>query len=137
MQNAPEGFDEAATGLMEASAIKSDESGLYYRGISEKKLPVSMTVSYTLDGKEITPEELAGKSGHVVIRYDFCSNRYEMKEINNSLEKIYAPFVTVTGMVLDNARFCNISVSSGKVINDGSRSIVAGIAFPEIGRAHV
>ncbi len=130
VQNAPEGFDEAATGLMEASAIKSDESGLYYRGISEKKLPVSMTVSYTLDGKEITPEELAGKSGHVVIRYDFCSNRYEMKEINNSLEKIYAPFVTVTGMVLDNARFCNISVSSGKVINDGSRSIVAGIAFP-------
>lgn len=130
VQNAPEGFDETATGLMDASAIKNDESGLYYQGTSEKELPVSMRVSYTLDGKEITPEELAGKSGHVVIRYDFCSNQFEMKEIGSSQKKIYAPFVTITGMVLDNARFYNITVSSGKVINDGSRSIVAGIAFP-------
>ncbi len=130
LQNAPEGFDETKTGLADAYAIKNDESGLYYQGTSEKELPVSMRVSYTLDGEKIAPEELAGKSGHVVMRFDFCSNQYEMKEINNSREKIYAPFVTVTGMVLDNTRFCNITVSSGKIINDGSRTIVAGIAFP-------
>ena len=44
---------------------------IYTRGTTEQDLPVSMTVRYTLDGKAISPEELAGKSGRVAIRFDY------------------------------------------------------------------
>ena len=39
----------------------------------------------------------------------------------------------MTGMILDNDNFSNIKVSSGKVINDGSHSVVTGIVFPGLG----
>jgi len=103
---------------------------IYYQGEIEKDLPVSMKIVYLLDGKEINPQELAGKSGHVVIRYEFTNHQYEMRDVEGVQEKIYVPFAAVTGMILDNTQFCNITVSSGRVINDGNRSIVAGLAFP-------
>ena len=44
---------------------------VYYQGNSDKELPVTVAVTYTLDGKTVAPEELAGQSGHVVIRYSY------------------------------------------------------------------
>ena len=96
----------------------------------ENKLPLSMEISYTLDGKEIPAEELAGKSGHVVIRCTYTVNQYEMADVQGMEEKIYVPFAVAAGTILDSAQFQNVTVSSGKVIDDGSHCIVAGIAFP-------
>lgn len=96
------------------------------------ELPVTLSVTYTLDGTEMLPEELAGRSGHVVIRYAFDAQRYEMAEIEGKQEKIYVPFAAVTGMVLDHTQFQNVSVSQGRVIDDGSRYVVIGIAFPGV-----
>lgn len=103
---------------------------IYYQGNIEKELPVTLKVSYTLDGKAVSPEELAGKSGRVVIRYDYENNQYETVNVNGKQEKIYVPFVMLTGMLLDNEHFSNVEVSNGKLINDGSRYVVAGIALP-------
>lgn len=103
---------------------------IYYQGSIEKELPVTMTVSYTLDGQTITPEELAGKSGHVVIRFDYRNNQYETVTIDGKQEKIYVPFAVLTGLLLDNDRFTNVEVSNGKLINDGDRIAVAALAFP-------
>ena len=103
---------------------------VYYVGNSSKALPVSVSVSYVLDGREITPDELKGKSGHVTIRYSYQNNQYEMKEINGKQEKIYVPFATLTGVLLDNEVFTNVEVKGGRLINDGDRTIVAGIVFP-------
>lgn len=97
---------------------------------AENKLPLSMEISYTLDGKEISAEELAGKSGHVVIRCTYTVNQYEMADVQGRKEKIYVPFAVAAGTILDSAQFQNVTVSSGKVIDDGSHCIVAGIAFP-------
>ena len=97
---------------------------------SENRMPLSMEISYTLDGKEISAEELAGKSGHVVIRCTYTVNQYEMAEVQGKKEKIYVPFAVAAGTILDGAHFQNVTVSSGRVIDDGSRCIVAGIAFP-------
>ena len=41
-----------------------------YEGTSNQQLPVTTKVTYYLDGKEIKPEDLAGKSGKVKIRFD-------------------------------------------------------------------
>ncbi len=103
---------------------------IYYQGTIEKELPVNLSVSYTLDGKAISAEELAGKSGKVTIRFDYENKQYEMAEIDGQQEKIYVPFAMITGMLLDNDTFRNVEVSGGKLINDGDRTAVMGIAFP-------
>ena len=103
---------------------------IYYQGEIDKELPVSIAVSYTLDGQSMTPDELAGKSGKVTIRFDYTNNQYEMVSVNGMQEKIYVPFAMLTGVLLDNDVFSNVSVSNGKIVNDGDRTIVAGLALP-------
>ena len=103
---------------------------IYYQGNIDKELPVSMAVSYTLDGQSISPDALAGKSGKVTIRFDYTNNQYELVDINGTQEKICVPFAMITGLLLDNDVFTNVSVTNGKIMNDGDRTIVAGLAFP-------
>ena len=114
-------------GTLTWSAAGSD---IYYQGTTDKELPVTLTVSYQLDGESIAPEDLVGKSGHVTIRYDYKNNQYEVKEITGTSQKIYVPFAAVTGLVLDNSRFRNVTVTNGKAINDGDRTAVLGLALP-------
>ena len=103
---------------------------VYYQGNISKELPVDMKVSYLLDGSPISPDELPGKSGRVTIRYEYTNNAYEMKEIDGKQEKIYVPFTMLTGVLFDNNVFSNVEVSNGKIVNDGSRTVVIGFAFP-------
>jgi len=103
---------------------------IYYRGTIKKELPVSLSVSYKLDGHELSPDELAGKSGRVTIRFDYKNRQYETVKINGKDVKIYVPYLMMTGMVLDNDRFSNIELSNGKIINDGDRTVVIGFALP-------
>jgi len=103
---------------------------IYYQGTIEKELPVNLSVSYKLDGKTVSPDELVGKSGKVTIRFDYKNNQYKTVKINGKDETIYVPFAMLTGMLLDNNTFTNVKVSNGKIINDGDRTIVVGLAFP-------
>lgn len=103
---------------------------IYYQGNIEKELPVQMSVCYTLDGQAIAPEALAGQSGHVTIRFDYQNMQYEEVLLDGKTEKIYVPFTMLTGMLLDTEVFRNVTISNGKLINDGDRIAVVGIAFP-------
>lgn len=103
---------------------------IYYSGSIQKDVPVEMRVSYQLDGKSISPEALAGKSGRVTIRFDYENKQYKTVELDGRQEKIYVPFVMLTGMLLDNEVFTNVEVVNGKLVNDGDRTAVVGIAFP-------
>ncbi len=103
---------------------------IYYQGTSDADLPVDLRVSYILDGKVVSPDEIAGKSGKVTIRFDYKNKQYETVKINGKKERIYVPFIMLTGMMLDNEKFSNVSVNNGKVINDGNHTIVAGFAMP-------
>ena len=105
----------------------------YTQSTPDKEAPISVKITYLLDGNEIAPADLVGKSGHVTIRYDYTNEVYETREIAGEEENIYVPFAVMTGMILDNDVFSNIQVSSGKVINDGSHSVVTGIVFPGLG----
>ena len=113
-----------------AKVWDAEKNDVYYRGSIEKELPVSLSVSYKLDSKSVTPDEIKGKSGRVTIRFDYMNNEYKTVEINGKEEKIYVPFAMLTGLMLDNEVFKNVEVSNGKLISDGARTIVAGIAFP-------
>ena len=103
---------------------------IYYQGNIDKQLPVGLSVTYQLDGKSITAEELAGKSGKVTIRYTYTNRQYKTVEIDGRQEKIYVPFAMLTGLMLDNKVFSNVTVTNGKVVDDGSHTVVVGIAFP-------
>ena len=113
------------------SIIVSDSKadGLDYQK-DANKLPITMHVTYTLDGKEVSAEEIAGKTGHVVIRFDYTNNVQEKAMVNGFEESLYVPFVTVTGVLLSNEHFTDINVTGGKLLDDGDRTVVMGIAFP-------
>lgn len=103
---------------------------LYYQGSIEKALPVDMTVTYQMDGQTVTPGQIAGKSGHVTIRFDYQNRQYELVKIDGTEEKLYVPFAMLTGLLLDSDRFTNVTVSNGKLFCDGSHTAVVGVAFP-------
>lgn len=103
---------------------------IYYQGNIDKELPVDLSVTYYLDGKAVSADEIKGKSGKVKIRYDYRNKQYETVNIDGKDEKIYVPFVMITGLMLDNDIFTNVNVTNGKLINDGDRTIVAGFALP-------
>lgn len=103
---------------------------VYAQGTSDAELPVGLRVSYRLDGKSVSAEELAGKNGVVTIRFDYDNRQSETVEIDGKQEKIYVPFAMLTGILLDNDVFTNVTVTNGKLVNDGDRTAVIGIAFP-------
>ena len=109
---------------------KADGEDVYYQGTTDKKAPVDVKVTYYLDNKEIKPEELAGKSGKVKIRFDYTNNQKKTYTEKGKNYEVYVPFTMVSGMVLDNTKFSNVTVSSGKVVTDGDKSVVIGLAFP-------
>lgn len=108
---------------------QADGNDIYYQGTSTKETPVSQTITYSLDGKEVKPEELAGKSGKVTIRFDYTNNETVKTKIGGKEEEIYVPFAAISGMVLDDS-FSNVKVTNGKVISDGKNNIVVGYALP-------
>ena len=108
----------------------ADGKDIYYQGTISKALPVDLKVSYELDGKPVSAESLAGKSGNVTIRFDYTNNQYKNVSIDGKNTKIYVPFVMLTGLLLDNGIFTNVEISNGKIINDGDRIIAVGFALP-------
>lgn len=134
------------SGLSNIENVKGDESysingdnmtvwdaqgnDIYYQGDIQKELPVGLTVRYTLNGKAVSPEQLKGQSGKVTIRFDYENRQYETVQINGQNQRIYVPFAMLTGMILDNDTFRNVTVSNGKLVNDGDRTMVVGLAFP-------
>ena len=102
---------------------------IFYQGTTTKEAPVTEEITYYLDGKEIAPEDLAGKSGKVTMRFAYTNNEKTTQTINGESCDIYVPFSVVTGMVLDDS-FKNVEVTNGKVISDGKNNIVVGITMP-------
>lgn len=105
-------------------------SDIYYKGTTEKKPPVTVKVSYKLDGKDISPEELEGKSGKVTIRYDYTNTQKVSIKNGKDEREIFVPFMMLSAAVLDSEKFDNVEVTNGKLISDGERLIVTGAALP-------
>ncbi len=122
--------DESYTINGNAKVWDAQGNDIYYQGNIEKELPVGLTVTYMLDGKVISANEIAGKSGKATIRFDYENRQYETVKIDGKEEKIYVPFAMLTGMLLDNEHFSNVEVTNGKIINDGNRTALIGIALP-------
>lgn len=103
-------------------------SDIKYKGNTDKELPVKVNVSYYLDGQKMSASEIAGQKGHVEIRFSY--------KVNDSVESggytFKTPFTMASGVLLDDEHFTDIKVEGGKVIDDGSKCVCLGIAFPNL-----
>ena len=122
--------NESFTNSGENYKWAAEGSDIYYQGTTDKTLPVDMKITYTLDGKTVTPDEIKGKSGKVTIRFDYTNNEKRTVKVDGKDTQMYVPFLMVTGTVLDNEKFSNVKVTNGKLVNDGDRSAVLGFALP-------
>lgn len=102
---------------------------IYYQGTATEEPPVTQKVTYYLDGKEISPEDLAGKSGKVKIRFDYTNTTSYTETVNGEKQTVSVPFAAITGLVFGDG-FENIEVTNGKAEVSNSSSVVLGYALP-------
>ena len=112
--------------------LKLDENkkDIYYKGDTDKKLPVDVSVKYFLDGKEMKASELEGKSGHLKIVITSKNNRYEAKTIDGQSRNVYSPYVVVAAMTFDDEKVENVTSDDIKVVKDGKNEIVTTVMTP-------
>lgn len=122
--------DETFTTSGDTLTWKTDGEDIYYQGTTDQDLLVSVKLTYYLDGKEIKPADLKGKSGHLKIQVDYTNKEKKTVSVDGKQEEVYTPFVMMTGMILPNETFSNVTIDNGKVISDGSKNIVVGFGMP-------
>ena len=114
--------DETFTADGEELTWNADGSDIYYEGTTDREIPVTTKITYYLDGAEIAPAELAGKSGRVTIHIDY--------ENHEKRGDVYVPFTAVTGIAFSNSNAKNVTVDNGSVLSEGKNTVVVGMAFP-------
>lgn len=109
---------------------QADGSEVSYEGTSTQQPPVSIDVTYTLDGRKLQASQLAGASGHLTIRLDYHNNVSELRTIDGTEQRIYTPFVCLTAAMLDSSVFSNVTATNARVLDDKSGIAVIGYALP-------
>lgn len=124
------GYEDYTKGKDGTITWNAKGSDIYYQGKTDKDLPVTVKVSYKLDGKDIAPADLAGKSGHVEIHFDYINNTKETAQLDGADTDIQVPFTMMTGVVLPTDTFTNVEIDHGKLISEGNNTVAVGYAFP-------
>ncbi len=88
-----------------------------YKGTTNKDLPVSVNITYYLDGNKINPSDLAHKTGHVKMVFEYKNN-------TSLANNVKVPFMCLTMLMLDKDKFSNITLENGKLINLADNKIV-------------
>ncbi len=103
---------------------------VYYQGYIKNELPVQLKISYYLNDTEMKLEDMIGKNGHIKMVLKYTNTDKHKVKVNGKNEVLYTPFMVTMGTILDDTYTTNISISNGKVINNGTKSIIVGVAMP-------
>ena len=122
-----EAFTQNADGPIEWENHGED---ITYEGTGNEELPVDVNISYELDGQPIEPEELAGKSGSLKIRFDYKNKTTQTIKIEGKEEQVSVPFAVISTMLLSEDHASNIKVENGKVMDIDGQKLVVGYACP-------
>lgn len=122
-----EAFTQNADGTIEWENHGED---ITYEGTGSEELPVDVNISYELDGQPIEPEELAGKSGSLKIRFDYKNKTTQTIKIEGKEEQVSVPFAVIATMLLSEDHASNIKVENGKVMDIDGQKLVVGYACP-------
>ena len=122
-----EAFTQNADGTIEWENHGED---ITYEGTGSEELPVDVNISYELDGQPIEPEELAGKSGSLKIRFDYKNKTTQTIKIEGKEEQVSVPFAVISTMLLSEDHASNIKAENGKVMDIDGQKLVVGYACP-------
>ena len=125
-----EEFSETNDGELEWTA---DGNDIFYQGTADEELPVTVSVTYYLDGEEVSPEEIAGKSGDITIRYDYVNHKERDVEIDGETNTLHVPFTVVTGFLLDEDVMSDVQITNGRVLSDGEKKKIFSECFQDAG----
>lgn len=114
--------DESFTQNGDILTWNAGGNDIYYQGTTDKAAPITQKITYYLDGKEVSPEDLAGKSGKVKIHIDYDNSE--------KYSDVFVPFTTMTGIIFSNDNVKNVEIDNGSVISEGKNTVVVGMAFP-------
>ena len=103
---------------------KSTGKDIFYQGKVTEELPIKVSAKYYLNGEEVNPKKIKGKSGEVKIVYSFTNESYDKSS------GMYTPFVVTTTSIINSDNNTDIDISNGKVVNTGTKNIVTGISAP-------
>lgn len=143
----------------EEFALKSDGTltwedhgeRIQYEGVSGSELPVTVSITYWLDGREIDPAELPGRSGHIRVRFDYVNHTDETVTVTHAdlsdeddedpeppeTEEVQSPipFLAISLAMLPEDTFQNVKAENGRVFSLGDSAVVMGLAFPGLREA--
>lgn len=104
----------------------SQGKDIIYTGKTENEMPITLKATYELNGKKVNPKDIKGKSGHVKLQFDYTNTMdHQYKG-----EKVYTPFMVMLSSTFKSADTKNLTVNTGKVINNGESELVVGLASP-------
>lgn len=125
-----EGDEEYTTGADNALTWQNSGSAITYEGKSDAALPVTTRVTYYLNGVETAPDDLAGQSGRVRIRFDYANHTRETVTVDGQEYTVSVPFTAITAVILDGDKFSNVEADNGKVMELDGQTAVLGTVMP-------
>lgn len=110
----------------------TNENDVYYQGSTEKTPPISMDITYKLDGKEVVAKDIAGKTGKIEISIKYKNNLKSQETVNDKKRDIYTPLAAATVCNFDTDVFKNVKCENAKVLSDGNNQVVTIVSMPGI-----
>ncbi|HCJ08129.1 MAG TPA: hypothetical protein DHV96_07155 [Lachnospiraceae bacterium] len=109
---------------------KADNEDIYYQGTTDEKPPVGVKISYQLDGKDVTAEDLAGKSGELTMTIQYENNSTFEDTVDGKKVEMNTPFLMASAVILPVDTFSEVTVSQGKLVSEGSNQILVAYGMP-------
>lgn len=127
-----ETFEQGSEGTL---TWKADCADIYYQGKTDEELPVGVTISYKLDGKSVTPSEIAGKSGKMEMTIQYENTAVYEDKIEGVTTRMSVPFLMASAVILPVDNFSNVEVSQGKMVSEGSKQILVAYGMPGLAKS--
>lgn len=118
----------------ESLVWNTSDTDVYYKGSTDKQLPLAAAVTYTLDGVEKPLEELLGQSGHLVVTVRLTNQTAETLTVDGKERTIVTPFVTAVGVLLGQEA-TNVNAAHGLLESASKSSVAAFVTLPGVREA--
>ena len=109
----------------------TNDTDVYYKGNTDKALPIDVKVTYALDGQEAALEDIIGKSGHLTVTVNLKNNETGTVNVNGKDRTIVTPLITAVGVILggDSA---NVTAEHGMIESAAKSSVAAFVTLPGV-----
>lgn len=109
----------------------TEDTDVYYKGNTDKALPIDVKVTYALDGQEAALEDLIGKSGHLTVTVNLKNNETGTVNVNGKDRTIVTPLITAVGVILGGDA-SNVTAEHGMVESAAKSSVAAFVTLPGV-----